>query len=176
MTIDDNTKPSRRAVLLVGTATAFALLAVEAMMPSEAGIRLRTDGGSVSVTDPLGRQDAEIPGWSEAPDGTVLLEDSSQGPFEVRVRGTDSVEVGAEVDGTVRMWRDVALERKGGRMTLDIAPLLGPASLVVSGVSGPSGDDDGGSTAGGGMLVATLVAVVLVAAGAGLANSKRRSR
>jgi squalene-hopene/tetraprenyl-beta-curcumene cyclase len=145
-------------------ATCFALLAIEAMLPSEAGVRIVPGGdGRVTVIDPLGRTDAGIPGWSRDDDGAVVLEDSSIGPFTVKVRGTDTVEVGSQVDGEVRVWREVGLARDGGRMTLDVAPLLGPASLVVGSVGDLSGTAATSSAPGADVMMA-LAAVVALAA------------
>jgi squalene-hopene/tetraprenyl-beta-curcumene cyclase len=97
-------------------ATTFALLALEAMLPSEgAGLRVRApDGGSVTITDGRGRTDAEIPRWFQDGDGTVGVSDASEGPYTVTVEGADSVEVASEVGGTVKLWREVGLAREGG--------------------------------------------------------------
>jgi len=146
-------------------ATSLALLTIEAMMPSEdAGFRARSpDGGRIAVRDPQGRRDAEIPGWSREADGTVVVGDASQGPFTLEVKGSDSVEVATDVGGTVKVWREVGLAREGGRMTVDVAPLLGPAQLVVANVAGfPS--EASSSSAPGASVAMALTAVVALAA------------
>jgi hypothetical protein len=158
-------------------ATSFALLAIEAMMPSEdAGVRIRTpDGGVVRVLDPMGRMDAQIPGWSLSPDGTVNIDDASLGPFSVEVEGSGTVEIAPVVDGTVRIWREVGLQREGGSMTVDVAPLLGPAFLVVGNVGGlPAGPADPESP--GLTAIMLMAAVVVVATVSAVAARTRRSR
>ncbi len=157
-------------------ATCFALLALEAMMPSEAGLRINAgEDGRVTVTDPQGRRDGEIPGWSTGSDGTVVIEDASIGPFSVDVEGTDTVEVGSSVDGEVKVWREVGLARGGGRMTVDVAPLLGPASLVIGNVVSLPTAATASSAPGAGVMMA-LVAVVVLAAVAALTVRDRTSR
>lgn len=146
-------------------ATAFALLTMEAMMPArDAGFRVRVvDGGSIQVRDPQGRTDAEIPGWSRDADGTVTIGDASDGPFTVRVKGTDQAQVASDVGGTVKVWKDVGLARDGGRMTVDVAPLLGPAQLVVANVGSLPAGSTASTTPGAGVVMA-LVAVGVLAA------------
>lgn len=145
-------------------ATAFALLTIEAMMPAEDAVLLirSMDGGTIKVRDPQGRRDAEIPGWSRDADGTVTIADTSSGPFSVEVEGANSVEVAADVGGTVKVWREVGLARGGGRMTVDVAPLLGPAQLVVTNVAGLPSAPSSSSTPGAGVALA-LAAVTLLA-------------
>lgn len=151
-------------------ATAFALLTLEAMMPAEdAGFRVRApEGGTIRIEDPLGRRDAEIPGWSRNDDGTITVDDVSSGPFSVEVKGVDSVEVASEVGGTVKVWKEVGLARGGGKMTVDVAPLLGPAQLVVANVAALPSVPVSSSTPGPGVAMA-LVAVVVLAAVAAVA-------
>jgi squalene-hopene/tetraprenyl-beta-curcumene cyclase len=144
-------------------ATCFALLGVEALMPSDdASLRISVpDGGKVKVTDPLGRRDAEIPGWSEGPDGDIVLDDTSHGPFNVEVDGTDTVEVSSEVDGKVRVIRDVGLARGGGQMTVDVAPLLGPASLVITQIGALPAGSSSSAAPGAGVMMAVVAVVIL---------------
>lgn len=144
-------------------ATCFALLGVEALMPSDdAVLRISApDGGKVRVTDPEGRRDAEIPGWSEDVDGSILIGDTSQGPFSVEVDGADSVEVSSEVDGRVRVIRDIALATKGGQMTVDVAPLLGPASLVITNIGTLPAGAAASATPGAGVMMAIVAVTVL---------------
>jgi len=151
-------------------ATCFALLALDALTPlDDAGFRVRApDGARVTVRDPLGRRDAEIPGWSQEGDGTVVVGDASQGPFELEVKGADTVEVGTDVDGSVRVWRQVGLAREGGRMTVDVAPLLGPASLVVANVASLPPAAASSTTPGPGVVMA-ITAVALLAGMSALA-------
>lgn len=150
-------------------ATCFALLGVEALMPAEdASLRISApDGGKVRVTDPLGRRDAEIPGWGEE-DGSILLGDASSGPFSVEVEGADSVEISTETNGRVRVVREVGLARDGGKMTVDVAPLLGPASLVITGIAALPASAAATPTPGAGVMMA-LVAVIVLAASAAVA-------
>jgi squalene-hopene/tetraprenyl-beta-curcumene cyclase len=145
-------------------ATSFALLTIAAMMPArDSGFRVRApDGGTIKVRDPQGRRDAEIPGWSRDADGTVTVGDASSGPFDVRVKGTDTVEVASEVDGTVKVWREVGLARDGGKMTVDVAPLMGPAQLVIANVADLPPSSSTSSTPGPGVVMA-LTAVVALA-------------
>jgi hypothetical protein len=151
-------------------ATCFALLGVEALMPAEgASLRISApDGGKVRVTDPLGRRDAEIPGWGEEEDGSILLGDASSGPFSVEVEGADSVEISTEANGRVRVVREVGLARDGGKMTVDVAPLLGPASLVITGIAALPASAATTPTPGAGVMMA-LVAVIVLAAVAAVA-------
>jgi hypothetical protein len=144
-------------------ATAFALLTIEAMMPAEdAGFRVRApEGGTIKVSDPQGRRDAEIPGWSRDPDGTVTVGDASSGPFDVRVRGADTVEVASDVGGEVKVWKEVGLARDGGKMTVDVAPLMGPAQLVVANVADLPPSSTSSSTPGPGVVMALAAVVVL---------------
>ncbi len=148
-------------------ATTFALLAIEAMLPAEgAGLRFRApDGGSVTITDGLGRTDAEIPEWFQAGDGTVGVSEASDGPYTVTVKGADSVEVAPEVGGTVRLWREVGLARDGGSFLADLAPLLGPASLVIGEPQALPEDGDGKDSPVPGILgvAALALAVTLIA-------------
>jgi hypothetical protein len=145
-------------------ATSFALLTIEAMMPArDAGFKVRApDGGTIKVSDPQGRRDAEIPGWSRDADGTVTIGDASSGPFDVRVKGTDTVEVATDVDGTVKVWKEVGLAREGGMMTVDVAPLMGPAQLVVANIAELPTSSSSSSAPGPGVVMA-LVAVVVLA-------------
>jgi squalene-hopene/tetraprenyl-beta-curcumene cyclase len=145
--------------------TCFALLGIEALMPADgASLRLSTpEGGQVRVTDPLGRRDAEIPGWSEDASGDVLLEDTSQGPFKVRVEGTDSVEVSSQHEGQVRVVRDIGLATGGGQMMVDVAPLLGPASLVIAQIGALPAAPSSSSAPGAGVMMAVVAVVVLAA-------------
>ncbi len=147
-------------------ATAFALLAIEAMMPAEdAGLLIRApDGGTIKVRDPEGRRDAEIPGWSLGSDGTVTIDDTSEGPFSVRVDGADTVEVATDAGGTVKVWKEVGLSRDGGKLTVDVAPLLGPAQLVVANVGGLPSVPASSSTPGAGVAMALAAVVTLAAA------------
>jgi squalene-hopene/tetraprenyl-beta-curcumene cyclase len=147
-------------------ATTFAVLAIEAMMPAEgAGLHIRAgDDAQVRITDAQGRRDAEIPQWSQETDGTIVLGDSSSGPFSIEVEGSDSVELASSVGNTIRVWREVGLSTDGSRLTLDVAPLLGPASLVVGTVATlPQANPDPGTTPGPGVFLA-LAAVVTLAA------------
>ncbi|UCC92792.1 MAG: terpene cyclase/mutase family protein [Thermoplasmata archaeon] len=145
-------------------ATCFALLGIEALMPSEgATLRISAPDGIVRVTDPEGRRDAEIPGWSQEPDGDVVLDDTSQGPFSVQVDGADTVEISSQVEGRVRMTKEVGLAPGGGSMTLDVAPLLGPASLVVAQVGALPVTPTGSSTPGARVMMAVMAVVVLAA-------------
>ncbi len=145
-------------------ATSFALLTIEAMMPAEgAGFRVRApDDGRISVRDAQGRRDAEIPGWSRDADGTVTIDDAFSGPFDVRVKGADLVEVASEVAGEVKVWKEVGLAREGGKMTVDVAPLLGPAQLVVANV-GPLPSEAASSSTPGASVAMALAAVVVLA-------------
>ena len=149
-------------------ATCFALLGVEALMPAEdASLRISApDGGKVRVTDPQGRRNAEIPGWEEDRDGSILLDDASSGPFSVEVEGADMVELASEVDGKVRVIREVGLARDGGRMTVDVAPLLGPASLVITGISALPASASATAAPGAGVVMALVAVIVLAAAAA----------
>jgi squalene-hopene/tetraprenyl-beta-curcumene cyclase len=144
-------------------ATSFALLTIEALLPAEdAGLRIRSpDGGTVTVRDPQGRRDAEIPGWSRDGEGTVTIDDVSSGPFSVKVKGSDSVQVATDVGGTVKVWKDVGLSRGGGQMTVDVAPLMGPAQLVVASVAGLPSTPASSSTPGPGVVMALTAVVVL---------------
>jgi squalene-hopene/tetraprenyl-beta-curcumene cyclase len=145
-------------------ATSFALLTIEAMMPAtDAGFRVRApDGGRITVRDPQGRTDAEIPGWSRDPDGTVVVDDASVGPFSVEVDGADRAEVATDVGGTIRVWKEISLARGGGRMTVDVAPLMGPAQLVVANVGSLPKAPAASTTPGAGVAMA-LVAVAVLA-------------
>jgi hypothetical protein len=156
-------------------ATSFALLTMGAMMPArDAGFRVRApDGGTIRIVDPQGRRDAEIPGWSRDPDGTVTVGDVSSGPFDVRVKGGDTVEVASEVDGRVKVWKEVGLARDGGRMTVDVAPLMGPAQLVVANVADLPTSSSSSSTPGPGVVMA-LTAVVVLASVSAMAVRRRR--
>ena len=144
-------------------ATCFALLAVEAMLPAEdAGLRIDPgEDGTVKVVDPLGRRDAEIPGWSRDADGTVTLDDASEGPFDIHVKGSDTVDVGTEVDGTVKVWRHIGVSSEGARLRIDLAPLLGPASLVINELNAVP-EAASSSSPGAGIMMA-LAAVVVIA-------------
>ncbi|MCK5415163.1 MAG: terpene cyclase/mutase family protein, partial [Thermoplasmata archaeon] len=146
-------------------ATCFALLGIEALMPAEdASLRISApDGGKVRVTDPMGRKDAEIPGWVKDEDGSILLGDASLGPFSVEVEGSESVEISSEKDGRVRVIREIGLARDGGKMTVDVAPLLGPASLVITGIAALPASSSTTTTPGAGVMMA-LVAVIVLAA------------
>jgi hypothetical protein len=77
------------------------------------------------------------------------------------VDGADTVDVAAVTDGEVRLWKEVGLAKDGGRMTLDVAPLLGPASLVVGNVAGLPAAASGSSTPGAGVMMALAAVVVL---------------
>ncbi|NOQ53946.1 MAG: hypothetical protein GQ558_05010 [Thermoplasmata archaeon] len=144
-------------------ATCFALLAVEAMLPVEdAGLRIDPgEDGTVRVVDPLGRRDAEIPGWSQDADGTVTLDDASEGPFDIHVKGSDTVDVGTEVDGTVKVWKQIGVSSEGARLRIDLAPLLGPASLVINELNAVP-EAASSSSPGAGIMMA-LAAVVVIA-------------
>lgn len=144
-------------------ATCFALLAVEAMLPAEdAGLRIDPgDDGTLKVLDPLGRMDAEIPGWSQNDDGTVTLDDTSEGPFDILVKGSDRVDVGTEVDGTVKVWKQVGVSSEGARLRIDLAPLLGPASLVINELATVP-EAAAAASPGPGVMMA-LAAVVVIA-------------
>ena len=146
-------------------ATCFALLGVEALMPAEdASLRISApDGGKVRVTDPMGRKDAEIPGWAKDGDGSILLGDASSGPFSVEVEGSESVEISSEKDGKVRVIREIGLAREGGKMTVDVAPLLGPASLVITGIAPLPPSASASATPGAGVMMALVTVIVLAA-------------
>jgi len=145
-------------------ATCFALLAVEAMLPAEdAGLRIDPgDDGTVMVVDPRGRRDAEIPGWSQDDDGTVTLDDTSEGPFDIHLKGSDTVEIGTEVDGTVKVWKQVGVSSEGARLRIDIAPLLGPASLVLNELASVKEAASSPSPGAGIMMAMAAVAVIAV--------------
>jgi squalene-hopene/tetraprenyl-beta-curcumene cyclase len=156
-------------------ATSFALLTIEAMLPSDgADIRIRApEEGSVRVTDPQGRTDAEIPGWNREADGTIVIGDATEGPFDVEVRGTDGVDIATGDGGTGTVWRSVRLARQGGTMTVDVAPLLGPASLVVANVAGLPVAPGAAATSPSLGFVVTLLAVVAIAVVSGLVARRR---
>ncbi len=159
-------------------ATSFALLGVEALMPAQdASLRISApDGGKVRVTDPLGRRDAEIPGWSEGDNGDIVLGDTSHGPFSVKVEGADSVEVSSEVDGRVRVVRDISLATNGGHMTVDVAPLLGPASLVITQIGLLPAAASSPATPGAGVMMALVTVIVLAAIAAVAVNRVPRKQ
>ncbi|MCK4969624.1 MAG: hypothetical protein KAS77_03835, partial [Thermoplasmata archaeon] len=105
--------------------------------------------------------DAEIPGWSQDADGTVTLDDASEGPFDIHVKGSDTVEVGTEVDGTVKVWKQIGVSSEGARLRVDLAPLLGPASLVINELNAVP-EAASSSSPGAGIMMA-LAAVVVIA-------------
>ncbi len=160
--------------------TAFSALALEAMMPAEdAGLRLRTpDGGTMTIIDSQGRRDAESPHWSQETDGTVVLSEASDGPFRVAVEGAISVEVATEFGGTVRMWKRIELATDGGQLTVDVAPLLGPADLVISDVGELPEESVDGDASPGATVAMVLAAVVILAVVSSIASrsSERRRR
>jgi squalene-hopene/tetraprenyl-beta-curcumene cyclase len=155
-------------------ATCFALLALEALLPAEgAGLRIRApDRGTVRVTDPQGRTDAEIPGWSRSDDGTVSLDDTSDGPFSVEVDGADSVQVGSGFEGNVKVWREVGLATGGGTLTVDVAPLLGPATLVVANIGSLPTAASSSATPGAGVMMAVAAVAILAMMAAVAVRSK----
>jgi squalene-hopene/tetraprenyl-beta-curcumene cyclase len=145
-------------------ASMFALLSLEAMMPSDAGLRVRApDGGSVTITDASGRSNADTPGFFQGSDGTVGVAKASDGPYTVTVTDGPRVEVAPVTGGTVKVWREVALARGGGSLVADVAPLLGPASLVVAGVTTAAATSAAGLDATQVAAIAVTVAVVAIA-------------
>jgi squalene-hopene/tetraprenyl-beta-curcumene cyclase len=144
-------------------ATCFALLGVEALMPAdEASLRISApDGSDVRVYDPMGRRDAEIPGWSKDVDGDIVLDDTSLGPFSVEVDGADTVEVSSQVDDRVRVVQEIGLSTGGGQMTVDVAPLLGPASLIITQVGALPAATSSTAAPGAGVVMAVVAVVVL---------------
>jgi len=144
-------------------ATIFALLAIEAMMPPDAGLQARTlDGGSITITDALGRSNAETPGFFRSQDGTVGVSSAVNGPYTIEVRDGPSVEVASSVGGNVRVWREVALGPAGGSFVAEVAPIFGPASLLLGEVAqlatAPAID---GMAVVSGLAIATVVAVAI---------------
>ena len=145
-------------------ASMFALLSLEAMMPADAGLRVRApDGGSVTITDASGRSNADTPGFFQGTDGVVGVAKANDGPYMVSVTDGSRLEVAPETDGTVRVWREVAIARGGGSLVADVAPLLGPASLVVAGVTAATATSAAGLDATHVAIVAATVAVVAIA-------------
>jgi hypothetical protein len=65
------------------------------------------------------------------------------------------------VDGRVRVVREVGLARGGGTMTVDVAPLLGPASLVIANVAALPAGAAASATPGAGVMMAVVAVVVL---------------
>ena len=142
-------------------ASMFALLSLEAMMPADAGIWVNApDGGSVTITDASGRSNADTPGFFQGPGGTVGVTKASDGPYTVTVADGSRLVVGPVIGGTVKVWREVALARDGGSLVADVAPLLGPASLVVAGVTATAATSAAGLDATQVAIVAATVAVV----------------
>ncbi len=147
-------------------ATIFALLAIEAMMPPDAGLRVRApEGATVTITDASGRSGPETPGFFHASDGTVGVSRATEGPYTIRVGDGSSVEVASEVDGTVRVWREVTLARAGGSLSADVAAVFGPASLLL-GEAIPATAAAVEAADGAAAVVATLAVVTVVAVAA----------
>ena len=145
-------------------ASMFALLSLEALMPADAGLRVRApDGGDVTITDASGRSNSETPGFFQGSDGIVGVAKASDGPYTVTVTNGPRVEVAPEAGGTVKVWREVALARDGGSLVADVAPLLGPASLVVAGVTAAAATSAAGLDATHVAIVAVTVVVVAIA-------------
>jgi hypothetical protein len=140
----------------------FAVLSVEAMLPTDAGLRVRAPTeGSVTITDASGRENAATPGFFQDPDGTVGVTKAADGPYKVTVKDGSSAEVASDVGGTVIVWREVNLARGGGSFVADVAPLLGPASLVVGAVSPAIAEASSIDAAGGAAIAITVVVVAL---------------
>ena len=146
-------------------ATIFALLAIEAMMPPDAGLQVRApDGGSITITDAVGRSNGETPGFFRSQDGTVGVTRAANGPYTVEVRDGRTAEVASAVGGTAHLWREVALGPAGGAFMAEVAPIFGPASLVLGEVTQLTTESvaDGMAVVSG-LAIATVVAVAAFA-------------
>jgi hypothetical protein len=113
-------------------------------------------GADVTIRDASGRRDADVPGFHRDADGSVGVSRAADGPYTVLVEDGSTVEVAATGSGgTARVWREVGLGPDGGSVTVDVAAIFGPASLVV-----------GTATPAASTTQADFATVVLVAAAA----------
>jgi len=145
--------------------TIFAVLAIEAIMPPDAGLQVRApEGGTITITDAAGRSNEETPDFFRSQDGTVGVTSAANGPYTVEVLDGPSAEVAASVGGTVRVWREVALGPAGGAFTVEVAPIFGPTSLLLGEVMQLSTAlaADGMAVVSG-LAIATAVAVAVFA-------------